>query len=109
MKNKLPHIITSLLFGFVVVIIVVNVFRRANSGVDLSFNGFLSMLSNSNSYSINVNISDFSINADWGLLNGLKNFFNVFANIFGVVVWLGSNLLNLVLFLGQFVAFVLAV
>lgn len=105
MKTGFKRIIISVLFVFLFALLVINLFRRINNGTNVSFNGFLDMLSRSNSFSITVNISDFTINGNWGLIDGLRQFFNVFAQIFGVLVWLGSNLINLILFLGQFLSY----
>lgn len=106
MKHGLYKIIVSVLFMFLFAILVINLIRRVNSGVDISFNGFLVMLQSTRGYSITINISDFAIGGSWGVFDGLRQFFNVFANLFGVLVWLGANLINLILFLGQFLSFI---
>lgn len=105
MKRGLYKIILKILFFISIAIVIVNLFRRVigGTGLFMGFENFFEQLSNVDSLQINFGVESFIINADWGILNGLKNFINVFAYILGVLVWLGVNLINLLLFLMQFV------
>lgn len=102
--NSLSRILLHILFGFVVVLIIINVFRHVNgfTGSTFGFDNLLSNLSNSNSMQIRFDISAFQIGGDWGIVDGIRRFFNAFATILGVLIWLGTNLINLVLFVAQF-------
>lgn len=77
---------------------------RSNSS-SLTFTGFLDWFSNLNSFDISINVSSYEISGDWGIFNGLKNFFNIFAKAFGVIVWLFANLLNLLFYCINFLQF----
>lgn len=105
MKKIIYHV----LFLFLLVILIISLFRRVLGGSYISFNGFLDYLSSVHGVSVDINISDFSIPGNWGVIDGLRQFFNIFAKMFGVIVWLASNLVNLILFVAQFVSFVFAV
>lgn len=50
-------------------------------------------------------ISDLTIKSDWGLFNFLRDFFNVFSNIFGFVYWLVANMIYAVSFILRFVGY----
>lgn len=105
----MKKVIYRVLFLFLMAVLIVSLFRRILGGNSLTFNGLLDYLSNTQGVSIDINISNFSIGGNWGIVDGLRQFFNIFAKLFGVLVWLGSNLINLILFLAQFVSFVFAV
>lgn len=104
MRSSFGRIILHILFWFVVLLIIVNLFRRVNgfAGSSFGFDNLLSNLSNSNSLQIRFDISSFNIGGNWGIVDGLRQFFNAFATILGVLIWLGTNLINLILFLAQF-------
>lgn len=77
---------------------------RSNSS-SLTFTGLLDWFSNLNSLDISINVSNYEISGDWGIFNGFKNFLNIFAKAFGVIVWLFANLLNLLLYCISFLQF----
>lgn len=88
------------------VVLFVRLFWSLRSGSsNLTFAGFLDWFSNLNSLDVNIDVSNFGIRGDWGLLDGLKNFFNIFAKAFGVIVWLFANLLNILLYCISFLQF----
>lgn len=89
-------------------LLVANIFRQAFSGADLSFASFLSWLGSVEDISINFSIESFFINGNWGIFDGFRSFLNIFTQLFAVIVYLGTQLINLVLFLGQFIAFLFA-
>lgn len=68
----------------------------------LNFDSFFTNLSNFNSMTIDFKITSFNLTQDWGFFNALRDFFNIFLSAGGVIVWLGVNLINLLLFLVQF-------
>ncbi len=79
--------------------------RKLSGGDVVSFSSFLNWLGSVDSFSINVSISDFMIYSSWGAFNFLRDFLNIFAGMFGVIVYLCSNLINLIIFAGQFLRF----
>lgn len=105
MRSSFGRIILHILFVFVVCLIVINIFRSVNgfAGSSFGFNNLLSNLSRTDTLQLRFDISSFQIGGDWGIVDGVRQFFNAFATIFGVLIWLGTNLINLILFLAQFV------
>lgn len=105
MRSGLSQIILRVIFIFVVSIFIINIFRitnNSNSGF-FGFENLLNNLSNSNTIQLRFDISSFTIGGDWGIFDGIRQFFNAFATILGVLIWFGANLINLILFLFQFV------
>lgn len=86
--------------------LIVSLVRKTASGDPLTFSSLLNWLGNLRSFSLQVNISDFTIVADWGLFNFLRNFLNIFTTSFGILYFLGANLINLLIFIGQFLLFI---
>lgn len=109
MRSSFGRIIIHILFIFYVCLIIVNVFRHVNgfSGFSFGFDNLLSNLSSTETLQIKFDISSFQIGGNWGIVDGIRQFFNAFATILGVLIWLGTNLINLILFLAQFVRILL--
>lgn len=96
-----------ILFLVFLVLLGIRIFwQMRNGSSNLSFAGLLDWFSNLNSVEVNVDVGNFFIGGDWGIFDGLRNFFNIFAQAFGVIVWLFSNILNLLLYLVSFVRFI---
>ena len=104
--SSMGKMITRVVFIIVAILLILNFARKLRSGADLSFGAFLNWLGNVKSFNINVNISAWSIGGDWGIIDGLRKFFNMFANMFGVIFYLCANLIYLISFIAQFIAFV---
>lgn len=104
MRNSLGSIILRIIFVLCVCLLVINLFRRvsgfSNSG--FGFSNLMTNLSNSDTMQLSFDISKFQIGGNWGIVDGIRHFFNDFATILGVLIWLGTNLINLILFLAQF-------
>lgn len=92
-----------LIFFGIIFLRVFWVLRGSSNTVN--FTGFLEFLSNLNSVDINVSVSNFVIGGDWGVFEFLRNFFNIFAQLFGVIVWLFSNIVNVLNYVLQFIFF----
>lgn len=109
MHSSFGRIMLRILFIFCITLLVVNIFRRVNGfdGSNFGLTNLLSNLSSSNSLQIQFDISSFQIGGNWGIVDGIRQFFNAFATILGVLIWLGTNLINLILFLAQFVRILL--
>lgn len=103
-------IVSRLLFVILFLIILVRVVSvvRNGSNSNLSFTGFLSFLSTLNTVQINISYTDFLIGGNWGIIDNLRQFFNVFAGVFGVLIWLTSNIVNVLLYIISFIRFVFA-
>lgn len=101
------RVLLRLLSIIAILILFIRLFwRLRGSSNTLNFTGFLKFLSNLNSVDIGaVNINSFVVGGDWGVFNFLRNFFNIFANLFGVVVWLSANVINVIRYLVAFIQF----
>lgn len=104
--HTLGKILMRVLFIILCALLIGNFIRKLSSGANLSFSSFLNWLGNVDYFQLNIKISFFTIKGSWGAFNFLRNFFNIFANLFGVVVYMCSNLISLISFLTQFFAFV---
>lgn len=105
---KRTGVILRLLLLISCFILFIRIFSRLRGGdSSLSFTGFLEFLSNLNSFDINIDLSDFTIGGDWGIIDGLRRFFNIFGYAFGVLVWVCSNVFNVINYVFQFVRFLL--
>ena len=100
--------IFKLLGIFLAFLIIISLIRKVNAGTPVTFSSFLNWLGDVNSFHLGVNISDFTISSDWGMFNFFKEFLNIFTTSFGVISFIGSNLINLLVFLGQFLLFLFA-
>lgn len=91
---------------FLLILLATVVWRVRGSNNTLTFTAFLEFLSNLNSVEIGqVDVSSFAIGGNWGIFDGLRNFFNVFSNLLGVLVWLGANVINVIRYIVAFVSF----
>ena len=79
---------------------------RSNGEYSLTFTGFLNYLSKSPKLNF-APLSSFEIVGDWGLFDFLKNFFNLFAKMIGVISWLGELIINCFEWVWFFVRFIL--
>lgn len=91
---------------FLIMIAIAVFWKLRGSDNILITENFLEWLGNLNRLDINLNVENFSIRGDWGIFNGLRNFLNIFTSIFGVIIWLFSNLLQLVLYIVDFIRFI---
>lgn len=96
-----------LVFGIILMFLIATALIRQSAGLsDISFGGFLNYISNTPSFIPRLNITKFGIVGDWGLFEGLKNFFNIFAKMFGIIIYLGESLLNMLLTLFYFLRYI---
>ena len=56
---------------------------------------------------VNFSIGDYTITADWGLINGLRDFFNVFMSLVGILVFTAKSLINSLAVVFKLVGFIL--
>ena len=87
-------------------LVTTNLFKGADT--HLTFTGFLNWLSSVKVFSFQFDIGTFTIGGNWGLFEGIRIFFDTLSKIFGVGVWLCGNLISLISFLAQFIAFIFA-
>lgn len=101
-----------LFFGLLLlVILIVNVFKFANGGSQVTFSAFLSFLSNFDVGfelpNLNNLIDMFTISKKWSLLDGFRIFLNSLGSILGLVAYLGANIVYTITFLSKFIIFLL--
>ena len=97
-----------LVFALIFICLLILMVVKAASGKSpVTFTSLLEFLSTIDRPFVNFAISDYSITADWGLLNGLRNFFNIFMSIFGIGVFTAKSLVNVLAFLFQVLGFIL--
>lgn len=91
------------LFAFVVcVAIVFNVLRNGDT---LTFTSFLQFLSEQGQNFNFVSFVDYSITSDWLVFNFLRDFLNIFIQIFNVAIYLSKLFIQLIVFTFNFVKF----
>ena len=90
---------------FSTILLIINFSRSVIGSSNVSFSSFLNFLSSIDIFQITINISDFTIPGNWGIIDGLRLFLNVFAQAIGVVVYLCANLINLIIYCAQFIRF----
>lgn len=108
--KKTGNLITAIMLIIISILLGIALFRFAFRGVnnDISFSSFLNWLGNVNSMPINVSITQFNIGGDWGVFEFLRNLLNIFTSLFGVIVYMSANLLNVLIFVSQFIRFIFA-
>lgn len=106
--KKAVNIIYFVIGIFLLLLIFIALIRAGQGmlGSNLTFSGLLNFLSNSPAVIAPVNISNFFISSDWGIFNVFRNFFNIFSGLFGVIVWLATNIINIFAYIFYFVRFV---
>lgn len=71
----------------------------------IGFTYILESLSNFNNINIPNYIQSFTITADWGILEFLRNFLNIFTTSFGAILNFCGYLLNALYYMYQFMQF----
>lgn len=95
-----------LLWIFICLFTVSLIWKLLHGGSDtFLFSSFLEFCSNLKSFSIDTSAISFTIDNSWGVFNFLRDFFNGFSKIFTYAVFLFNQLLNLLYFAFQFIAF----
>lgn len=106
--GKFWRFLGSVLMLLIIVILICNTFKAVRGGSTVTFSGFLNWLSTVRPMQIEVHIEAYHIGGNWGPLDFLRIFFDGLSTGAGAVAWLGANVINLVLFAGQFIYFLLA-
>jgi len=110
LSGKGRNILFLVLGIFFTFLLFVALIRNVNGGfTHITFSGLLEYLQNSPTLIPNFAISDFTIISDWGFLDGLRNFLNIFTQIFGLIVWFAKNAINGLLYVFYFVRFIFAI
>lgn len=107
--HSLGKMIIRVIFIIVVILLILNFARKLKGGADLSFRAFLNWLGTIEAFNVKLNISAWTIGGSWSGFNWLRNFFNMFGSVFGVIFFLGANLISLISFALQLISFVLLV
>jgi len=103
---SMGKMIARVVFIVVAILLIINFARKLRGGSDLSFSAFLNWLGNIDSFDMRFKVSAWTIGGDWGIVDGLRKFFNMFGNLFGVIFYLCANLISLLVFLGKFIVFI---
>lgn len=104
--HTLGKTLMRVVFILICALLIANFIRKVSSGADLSFSAFLNWLGNVDYFNMKFNISAWTIGGDWGIVDGLRKFFNMFGNLFGVIFYMCANLIGLISFLTQFISFI---
>ena len=89
-------------------LLVINFARQIRTGHFVTFRSLLNWLGEVDSFGMTKYVSAWTIRGDWGIIDGLRKFFNMFGDIFGVLFFMFSNLIGSIRFVLQFIAFVFA-
>lgn len=100
-------VFTSFLIIFVSMF-VINIFRSTASSTPVTFTGFLDFVSNTQPLIPNWSFASGGVGGDWGLFEGFRYLINFVYSGLRFVAWLGTQAINVVAYLGQFLAFVFA-
>ena len=106
-SSSMGKMIARVVFIIVCILLIINFARKLYSGADLSFTAFLNWLGNIDSFNVSFGLSPWHIGGDWGIVDGLRKFFNQFGNVLGVIFFMFANLLNSLYFVFQFLRFIL--
>ena len=107
--SSIPFV--NILLIFVCILLIVNFFRATTEVGSISFYSLLQTFGAANETLIpfTSRLLNITIGGDWGLLNGLRDFFNIFGSIFSVAIFLSQNILASINFVVNFVALLLVV
>lgn len=94
-----------------VIILIINLYKSASGQGSVTFTGMLQWLQN---FSVGFqvpnlsnSIGTFLIRGDWGIIDGLRHFFNLFSTLFGVGYYIVMNLIYTLTFAGKFLYYIL--
>lgn len=105
-NGKTVGFVVRIFFIITLVILFISILWRVRGGqTNLTFTGFLDWLSNLNYVDIDLSFVNMRIGGDWGWFDFMRNFLNIFASVFGVICWLFGNLLNVCLYVLDFLRF----
>lgn len=105
-KLKAKNIILFVGSSLLILLLFIALIRNANGYEHITFTNFLDYISESPKVIPTLSISDFAITGSWGVFNDLKNFLNIFTQLFGIIVWFGSSILNIFLYAFYFLKFI---
>lgn len=98
----------SILFA---IVLIVNLYKSASGQGSVTFTGMLQWLQN---FSVGFQVPNLSnaigiflIRGDWGIVDGLRQFFNLFSTLFGVGYYIVMNLIYTLTFAGKFLYYIL--
>ena len=106
MKGKAKNIILFTGSCIMILLLFIALIRNAQGWQHLSFSSFLDYLTTSPTIIPSFSVTDFAIVSDWGIFNFFRDFFNIFTQTFGVLIWICSSIFNVLLYLFYFVRFI---
>lgn len=96
-----------LFFAYIFAILLVILLVKTASGFEpITFTSLLEFLSSVKKVFVDFSIGDFTITADWGLFDGLRDFLNIPMSMIGIVVFVGKSLVNILWFFVQIIYFI---
>lgn len=105
-KVKAKSILLFVASSIFVLLLIIALIRNVNGYNHISFSSFLDYLSNSPKVIPLLSISDFTITGSWGLFEFLRNFLNIFTQLFGIIIWFGSSIINIFLYAFYFLRYI---
>lgn len=94
-----------------VIVLIINLYKSASGQGSVTFTGMLQWLQNFNVGFQVPNLSNaiatFLIRGNWGIVDGLRQFFNLFSTLFGVGYYIIMNLIYTLTFAGKFLYYIL--
>lgn len=95
-------------FIFLIILLIVNIFAYVlfeTSDHVITFTEFLDRVDEAPTIDLSLSgsVEIFSISGDWGSFDGFRVIINALGSVVGLVVWIGSLLINLVSIIGYLV------
>ena len=105
MKAKNTVVASSVLVVIICVLLIFN-FARSMISPDqfITFESLFQVLSGLEGIPL-IPLNSLTITADWGILNGLRDFFNIFTGLFTYGIWFATSAINAVLFIFRILIF----
>ena len=105
--SKVPSRVPLVFAIIFAVLLVIMVVKTASGNPPVTFTSLLEFLSTIERPFVNFSIGDYTITADWGLINGLRDFFNVFMSLVGILVFTAKSLIHSLAVVFKLVGFIL--
>lgn len=105
-SNSMGRMLIRVVFIIFAILLLISFARKLYGGTDLSFSAFLNWLGDVDSFGFYATASPWTIHGDWGIIDGLRKFFNAFGNAIGVLFFMCANLIGVIGFLSQFLIFI---
>jgi len=105
MRSYVPYVLKLVFFVILIAMLFSSLVGNNNT---ITFSSLIDWIENYHPAIDNFSFVDLTIQDDWGLFNGLKDFFNVIMQIFSFLVYIFKALVNAISYIGGFVQFLFA-